>query len=227
MTSTEKYIISLDHSLHLFLYFHLSIQLAVNKLCQWLDQNCRSVVLVATSQSLIEPQPIKYDFILVIHFSFFMHSLLENQIITPLHFTKQLIQCRKCTFSATRQWHLPENTHLLRKGKYHCMAGLLFDRLGFGQTSKSVYSFNSTKQLNPNQSSRRSAVQWYFLLWSKWAFSAFAYKCAIQWNSASRKFLLITWNEENDVCDMRWKLERRHDQKKPKNGSWVNTFWVF
>ena len=34
-----------------------------------------------------------------------------------------------------------ENTHLIRKGKYHCTADLLFDRLGFGQTSKSVYSF--------------------------------------------------------------------------------------
>ena len=55
-----------------------------------------------------------------------------------------------------------ENTHLLCKGKYHCTADLLFDRLGFGQRSKSVYSFNSTKQLNPNQSNRRSAIQWYF-----------------------------------------------------------------
>ena len=64
----------------------------------------------------------------------------------------------------------PENTHLLCKGKYHCTADLLFDQLGFGQTSKSVHSFNSTKQLNPNQSNR-SAVQWYFLSQSKWVFS--------------------------------------------------------
>ena len=69
----------------------------------------------------------------------------------------------------------PENTHLLRKGKYHCTADLLFDRLGFGQTSKSVYSFNSTKQLNPNQSNRRSAVQWYFPLQSNWVFSAWSH----------------------------------------------------
>ena len=27
-----------------------------------------------------------------------------------------------------------ENTHLLCKGKYHCMADLLFDWLGFDQT---------------------------------------------------------------------------------------------
>ena len=66
-------------------------------------------------------------------------------------------------------WRLhSENTQLLCKGKYHCTADLLFDRLGFGQTSKSVYSFNSTKQLNPN---RRSAVQWYFPLQSNWVFS--------------------------------------------------------
>ena len=43
-----------------------------------------------------------------------------------------------------------ENTHLLCKGKYHCTAELLFDWLVFGQTSKSVYNFNSTKQVNPN-----------------------------------------------------------------------------
>ena len=52
-----------------------------------------------------------------------------------------------------------EITHLLCKGKYHCTVDLLFDRLGFGQASKSVYSFNSTKQLNPNKSNRRSAKE--------------------------------------------------------------------
>ena len=38
-----------------------------------------------------------------------------------------------------------EITHLLRNGKYHCTADLLLDWFGFGQTSKSVYSFNTTK----------------------------------------------------------------------------------
>ena len=64
------------------------------------------------------------------------------------------------SFSAFVLIFWPENTHLLRKGKYHCTADLLFDRLGFGQTSKSVYSFNSTKRLNPNQSNRRWAIQY-------------------------------------------------------------------
>ena len=31
-----------------------------------------------------------------------------------------------------------ENTHLLREGKYHCTADLIFDWFGFGRTSKSV-----------------------------------------------------------------------------------------
>ena len=34
--------------------------------------------------------------------------------------------------------HWPENTHLLRKGKYHCTADILFDRFGFNQICKSV-----------------------------------------------------------------------------------------
>ena len=72
---------------------------------------------------------------------------------------------------AVKTINAPENTHLLCKWKNHCTADLLFDRLGVGQTSKSVYSFNSTKQLNPNQSNRTSAVQWYFPLRSKWVFS--------------------------------------------------------
>ena len=33
---------------------------------------------------------------------------------------------------------IEENTHLFCEGKYHCTDDLLFDLLGFGQTSKSV-----------------------------------------------------------------------------------------
>ena len=61
----------------------------------------------------------------------------------------------------------PENTRFLHKGKYHFTADLLLDLFGFGQTSKSVDWFNTTKQLNPNQSNRRWAIQWYFPLQSK------------------------------------------------------------
>ena len=53
------------------------------------------------------------------------------------------------------------------KGKNHCSADLLFDWFGFGQTSNST----KAKQLNPNLSNRRSAVQWYFPSRSKTVFS--------------------------------------------------------
>ena len=58
----------------------------------------------------------------------------------------------KCLLNKGYQKHIkdwPENTHLLRKGKYHCTADLLLDWFGFGQTSKSVDSLNPTKKLNP------------------------------------------------------------------------------
>ena len=44
----------------------------------------------------------------------------------------------------------PENTLFVR-GKYHCMADLMFDWFVFDQTCKSL----SGKQLNPNQSNKR------------------------------------------------------------------------
>ena len=45
--------------------------------------------------------------------------------------------------------YLAENTHY--KGKYHCTADLLFDLFGFDQTSKTVFTQQNTKQLNPNK----------------------------------------------------------------------------
>ena len=50
----------------------------------------------------------------------------QNQlttIITSMPMRKSLVLC------------IPENTHLLREGKYHCTTDLLFDWFGFGQTS--------------------------------------------------------------------------------------------
>ena len=55
-----------------------------------------------------------------------------------------------------------ENTH--HRGKYHCVDKVLFDRFGFDQTSKTVFSFNMTKALNQNKINRRSAIQWYLPL---------------------------------------------------------------
>ena len=60
-----------------------------------------------------------------------------------------------------------ENTHFLRKGKYHCTADLLFDRLGFGQTSKSVDSLctlanwprnHGLKSMNQSEAIERAEI---------------------------------------------------------------------
>ena len=60
------------------------------------------------------------------------------------------------------------NTHILCKGKHHCMADILFYYFGFNQRSQFVYNFNVTKLLNINQSNRRLATHWSFPLQSKW-----------------------------------------------------------
>ena len=52
-----------------------------------------------------------------------------------------------------------ENTHLLRKGKYHCMADLLFDWFGFSCFVEMKLKTDLLVWPNPNWSNRRSAVQ--------------------------------------------------------------------
>ena len=52
---------------------------------------------------------------------------------------------------------VPENTH--HRGKYHCMADLLFDWFGFDQTSKYVANSKQAKRLNPKKIIKRSTVQ--------------------------------------------------------------------
>ena len=42
----------------------------------------------------------------------------------------------------------PEDTHLLCKGEYNCMADLLFDCFGFDQTCKSLSNSTQAKQLS-------------------------------------------------------------------------------
>ena len=51
-----------------------------------------------------------------------------------------------------------DNTHLLCKGKHNCMADLLFDWFGFGQTSKSVDSFSTTKSKPVKQEVSRKVI---------------------------------------------------------------------
>ena len=48
-----------------------------------------------------------------------------------------------------------------------CLTGFEFE-----QTCKSASNSTQAKQLNPNQSNKRAAIQWYFLLQSKWVFSS-------------------------------------------------------
>ena len=53
----------------------------------------------------------------------------------------------------------PENTHLLRKGKYQCTADLLFDKFGLSCFANAELDKDLQVWLNPNQSNKRSAVQ--------------------------------------------------------------------
>ena len=69
--------------------------------------------------------------------------------------------------------HQPENTHLLCKGKYQFTAVLLFVWFRFSYFACVELETFLLVCLNPNQSNRRSAVQWYFPLQSNWVFSAF------------------------------------------------------
>ena len=52
-----------------------------------------------------------------------------------------------------------DNTHLPRKGKYHCIADLLFDWLGFSCFAYVEFDTDIQIWLNPNESNRRSPVQ--------------------------------------------------------------------
>ena len=69
---------------------------------------------------------------------------------------------------------IPENTHLLFKGKYHCMDNLLFVLFGFSCFAHDESVTYLLVWLNPNQSNKRSAVQCYFQLQSKQVFSGYS-----------------------------------------------------
>ena len=85
--------------------------------------------------------------------------------------TRWRVSERNWKLSSLKQLVVSENTHLLHKGKCHCMADLLFDWFGFDQTCKSLSNSTQAKQLNLNWSNRSSAIQWDFPLQSKWVFS--------------------------------------------------------
>ena len=107
-----------------------------------------------------------------------IHKLLQKPRISPrIEKSLYLWKCSCLLLCTAEPADSAENTHLLRKGKYHCTADLLFDQLGFGQTSKSVHSFNSTKPMNTNQSNRRSVVSFSDIspYLKKWVFSDVCY----------------------------------------------------
>ena len=105
--------------------------------------------------------------------TFYGHDRL---ILSRHQSTNHICDCKVLPSSAKLWMVKPENTHLLRKGKYHCMVDLLFVYLRFDQTCKSLSDSPQAKQLNPHQSNMRSVVQWYFPLWTKWVFSCQAVK---------------------------------------------------
>ena len=70
-----------------------------------------------------------------------------------------------------------ENTHLLRKGKYHCTVGLQFDWIGlFGKRKLYVRHWYIQKLLNPNQHHSRPAFS---LPWMFSTSSVLFYHCSI------------------------------------------------
>ena len=96
-----------------------------------------------------------------------------------------------------------ENTHLLCKGKYNCTADLLFDWLWFSCFDYVKLDRDLPVWSNPNQSNRRSVVQWYFLLQSKWVFlwidgGHFRHwrslsKCTVVWNQVKIRVFCYCW----------------------------------
>ena len=89
--------------------------------------------------------------------------------------TNAASRCSESSAKITR----PKNTHLLCKGKYHCMADLLFDLLVLSCFAYVELDRDLQVWSNPNQSNWRSTVQWYFALRSKWVFSDSAIQAAI------------------------------------------------
>ena len=77
-----------------------------------------------------------------------------------------------CTdFSEMTKMFQAVNTHFLHKEKFHCTADLLLYWLGFSCFAYVELDRDLQVWLNPDQPNRRSAIQWYFILQSKWVFS--------------------------------------------------------
>ena len=99
---------------------------------------------------------------------------------------------------------VPKNSSLLHKGKYHCLTDQLFDCLGFNQTCKSLSNTTEAKQLSPNQSNRRSAIQRYFPLRSKWVLSGGVLSAFLQCGLIGRLIFEFTCRVTAVVENMPW-----------------------
>ena len=96
------------------------------------------------------------------------------RLIYPFFWKQLRLNDNFCVFtsqSIIRSKVRTESTHLLHKGKYHCTTDLLFDYFGFSSFAYVELDRDFQVWSNPNQSNRRSVVQWYFPLQCKWVFS--------------------------------------------------------
>ena len=88
-----------------------------------------------------------------------------------------------------------ENTHLLCKGKYHCMAELLFVLFAYAELVTYCHVW-----LSPNQSNRRSAEQWDTSPYKVGMLNLKSSKCmdlsVRTWEAGWKKTNLKSWDQQ-------------------------------
>ena len=134
-------------------------------------------------------------------------------MIGPLRFFLYLLWTFYCIPTYQIQLKLwSENTNLP-----HCTADLQFDWLGFSWFDCVELDRDLQVWLNPNQSNRRSAVQWYFPFQSKWVFSAVIYLAWFVKNEANVTRQLVTTPFSWLIRCPGLKVVRRGPSRKLKN----------
>ena len=151
----------------------LDLKLVYDKLV-WDDQYRKTPHLLLRDKLALEPtrqgsNSLSASSFHAMHYSFIWWQSKKSL----LHWIKRSQNQYYTSDLSTYPGVYPENTHLLCKWKFHSMADLLLDWFDLNQIWKSVSNSTQAKQLNPKQSNRRSAIQWYFPLWSKCLWSAY------------------------------------------------------
>ena len=95
-------------------------------------------------------------------------KLLVFSYYLTLNLPYESLKWKKYTGDLTK---IRENTQLLHKRKLLWTADVLFVLFGINWFAYAELETYLLVGLNPNQSNRRSVVQWYFPLQSTWAFS--------------------------------------------------------